>query len=149
LTKPLRHQNRENTFFVYPLKLDVDAVEKGKSAVILTKTQNRIAQCLTSDGLRLTATAFVRERKLGAKLMLFIILHRVYTSLQLELDDFYEGTGCAHISKQAFSKARRQLNPEFVREFLDMTAEEAAKDKTMPLYEGMRLIAIDGSDNSP
>jgi hypothetical protein len=70
--------------------------------------------------------------------MLFIILHRVYTSLQLELDDFYEGTGCAHISKQAFSKVLRQLNPEFVREFLDMTAEEAAKDKTMPLYEVSR-----------
>jgi len=70
----------------------------------------------------------------------------ISSNTQGELDDFYEGTGCAHISKQAFSKARRQLNPEFVQEFFDMTAEEAAKDKTMPLHEGMRLIAIDGSD---
>lgn len=121
---------------------------KETSAVIVTKTQNWIDKCLENAGLRLKDTAFMRTRKLSAKLMLYLILHRVYTSLQLELDDFYDGIDCAHVSKQAFSKARQQLNPEFVRGFFDMTAEEAAKDKTMPTYCGMRLIAIDGSDIS-
>lgn len=121
-------------------------MEKGIPAVIVTKTQNWIAQCLENEGLRLKDTAFVRERKLNAKLLLFLILHRVYTSLQLDLDDFYDGIGYDHVTKQAFSKARQQLNPEFVRHFFDITAEEAAKDKATPSYEGMRLIAIDGSD---
>ena len=114
--------------------------------MIVTFAQKQIENCLKSTGLRLKASAFVRNRKLTAKLVLFLIMHRVYTSLQLDVDDFYEGIGCAHVSKQAFSKARQQLNPEFVRGFFDETAEEAAKDDTMPTYRGMRLIAIDGSD---
>lgn len=122
------------------------AMRKGIPALIVTTTQNRIDKCLEKAGLRLKESAFTRTRKLTAKVMLFLILHRIYTSLQLDLDDFYEGTGCAHVSKQAFSKARQQLNPEFLREFFDMTAKEAAKDDTVPTYGGMRLIAIDGSD---
>lgn len=121
-------------------------MEKGIPALIVTTTQNRIEKCLESAGLRLKDTAFIRSRKLTAKMMLFLILHRIYTSLQLDLDDFYEGISCAHVSKQAFSKARQQLNPEFLRGFFDMTAKEAAKIDTIPTYRGMRLIAIDGSD---
>lgn len=114
--------------------------------MIATFTQEKIESCLKSTGLRLKASAFMRNRKLTAKLVLFLIMHRVYTSLQLDVDDFYEGIGCAHVSKQAFSKARQQLNPEFVRDFFDETAEAAAKDDTVPAYRGMRLIAIDGFD---
>jgi hypothetical protein len=121
-------------------------MEKGIPALIVTATQNRIEKCLENAGLRLKDTAFTRSRKLTAKMMLYLILHRIYTSLQLDLDDFYEGTGCAHVSKQAFSKARQQLNPEFLRSFFDLTAEVAAKNDTIPTYRGMRLIAIDGSD---
>lgn len=121
--------------------------------MLISKTKNSIFDCLKCEDLRLKATAFMRTRKLGAKMLLCIILQRVYTSLQLELDDFYEGIGCAPVSKQAFSKARQQLNPEYVRHFFDMTAEAAAEDNTMPVYKGKRLIAIDGSDisleNSP
>jgi hypothetical protein len=50
------------------------------------------------------------------------------------------------VSKQAFSQSRKHLNPEYVREFVDMTSELAAQDNAMPKYNGMRLIAIDGSD---
>jgi hypothetical protein len=57
------------------------------------------------------------------------------------------------VSKQAFSQSRRYLNPEYVRSFVDMTSELAAQDNTMPNYNGMRLIAIDGSsialENTP
>jgi hypothetical protein len=50
------------------------------------------------------------------------------------------------VSKQAFSQSRKYLNPEYVREFVGMTSELAAQDNAMPTYNGMRLIAIDGSD---
>jgi hypothetical protein len=108
----------------------VIAIIKGISAVIFADSQSKIENCLESERLRLRDTAFTRSRKLTAKIMLYLILHRIYTSLQLDLDDFYEGTGCAHVSKQAFSKARQQLSPVFVRSFFDFTAETAAKDNT-------------------
>ncbi len=50
------------------------------------------------------------------------------------------------ISKQAFSKARAGLNPEFVRKFADRIAEIHALDAVVPSYRGMQLIAIDGTD---
>jgi hypothetical protein len=51
-----------------------------------------------------------------------------------------------HVSKQAFSQARSYLNPAYVRKFTDMTSELAAQNDMVPSYNGMRLIAIDGSD---
>ncbi len=50
------------------------------------------------------------------------------------------------VSKQAFSKARAGLNPEFVRKFADGIASVHARDEAAPSYQGMRLIAIDGTD---
>ena len=61
------------------------------------------------------------------------------------LDDFYESIGELSVSKQTFSKARKDLSPEYVRQFFDATADVAAHDETMDNYQGMRLIAIDGS----
>ena len=57
------------------------------------------------------------------------------------------------VSRQAFSKARANLNPEYVRKFADGIAEIHAQNSDAPTYAGMRLIAIDGTDialeNSP
>ena len=64
----------------------------------------------------------------------------------MHLDNYYDKIGEVPVSRQALSKARKHINPEYVRGFADMTAEIAAKDDTIPSYEGMRLIAIDGSD---
>lgn len=66
--------------------------------------------------------------------------------LQLCLDDFFDEVEDPTVSKQAFSKARQQLNPNFVRKFADTSAEIAATDDTCETYKGMKIIAIDGSD---
>ncbi len=50
------------------------------------------------------------------------------------------------MSKKAFSKAHANLNPKFVRKFADGNAEIHARDNGVPTYQGMRLIAIDGTD---
>lgn len=112
----------------------------------IEQAQKRIEECLSSEELRLNKTAFTRQRSLGAKRILHMLLHRIYKALQLHLDNYYDKIGESPVSKQALSKARKHLNPEYVRGFADMTAEIAAKDDTMPNYGGMRLIAIDGSD---
>jgi hypothetical protein len=112
---------------------------------MVRETREDLERCKENTSLRLKATAFIRERSLGAKLLLTMILSRLYKALQLEIDDFYEGLGLAPVSKQAFSKARQQLNPEIVRGFFDRSAQIGAEDPTLSHYRGMRLIAIDGS----
>ena len=124
----------------------VEIMGKRKLIMAIEETQKRIEECLSSEELRLNETAFTRQRSLGAKRILHMLLHRIYKTLQLHLDNYYEKIGEAPVSRQALSKARKYLNPEYVRGFADMTAEIAAKDDTMPSYEGMHLIAIDGAD---
>jgi hypothetical protein len=109
-------------------------------------TQGKIETCDQSDELRLNETAFTRKRLLGPKNVLQMIIRGIYHSLQLSLDEYYEEMGIIPITKQAFSKARRNLNPEYVRSFFDITGKIAADDEAKSTYKGMALVAIDGSD---
>ena len=102
--------------------------------------------CKNDPELRLKESAFTRERKLGAERMLHMLLHRLSGPLQLELDAYCEFLETAPVSKQAFSKARSNLNPAFVRKFADGLAELHARDSDTPTWCAMRLIAIDGTD---
>jgi hypothetical protein len=117
-----------------------------KLAMAIKETKRLIETCLQSSILRIKGEAFTRERSLGAKKMLQMILYRIYSSLQLCLDEYFDEIGESSVSKQAFSQARKHLNPEYVRSFADMTSCLAANDEALPSYNGMRLIAIDGSD---
>lgn len=78
--------------------------------------------------------------------MLHILLRGIMGLLQLTLDRYFAAIGAPPTSKQAFSKARRFVNPEYVRKFADGVSEIFAKSDDMPTYLGMRLIAIDGTD---
>lgn len=107
----------------------------------------KVENCLLEpENVRSNDKAFTRNRKLGIQRLLHIILHRIYRSLQLHLDNYYEEIEEYSVSKQALSKARKFIKPEYIREFADMTADIAAADNTLLSYQGMRLIAIDGSD---
>lgn len=109
-------------------------------------TQGYLEECENDPMLRKKKSAFTRKRKLWAKRLIMILLQRLAMSLQLSLDRFYEFIEEQPVSKQAFSKARAGLNPEFVRKFADGIAEIQAQDANAPSYLGMRLIAIDGTD---
>lgn len=107
----------------------------------------KVENCLLEpEKVRSYEKAFTRNRKLGVKRILHMILHRIYRSLQLHLDNYYDEIEEYPVSKQALSKARKFIKPEYIREFADMTADIAAADDTLVSYQGMRLIAIDGSD---
>ena len=114
--------------------------------MVANMTQKYLDNCQSDSDLRLKSRAFTRERKLTAKRMLMILLQRLVCSLQLGLDRFFEQFGEETVSKQAFSQARANLNPKFVRKFADGIAEIHAQDPDAPSYCGMRLIAIDGTD---
>jgi hypothetical protein len=113
----------------------------------------RTEGCNEHPMLRKEESAFTRNRKLGAKRLVMILLHRVYMPLQLAIDKFFKYMECPPVSKQAVSQARKLINPEFIRGYVDDIAQIAATDPTTPKYKGMTLIAIDGTDlaleNSP
>jgi hypothetical protein len=112
----------------------------------MEKTVELIEKCEESNLLRLDGKAFTRERKLGPRRILDMLLLRIYHSLQLCIESYFEKLGEPGVTKQAFSKARKHLNPDYVRQFADATSEIAAKDEGKITYNGMPLVAIDGSD---
>ncbi len=109
-------------------------------------SRDLLKHCMTDPDLRLKKTAFTRQRKLGPQRLLLILLHRLTACLQLAIDTYFKFEEEDSVSKQAFSKARAGLNPEFVRKFADGIASVHARDEAAPSYQGMRLIAIDGTD---
>lgn len=78
--------------------------------------------------------------------MLLILLRKICKPLQIEIDKYFDWAKEEPVTKQALSKARKGLNPKYVRKFADNTAQLLAQDDTMSCYKGMRLIAIDGTD---
>lgn len=117
-----------------------------KKEQVANMTQHYLDNCQNDPDLRLKSSAFTRSRKLTPKRMLMILLQRLVCSLQLGMDRFFEYFEEGTVSKQAFSQARANLNPEYVRKFADGIAEIHAQDPDAPTYCGMRLIAIDGTD---
>ena len=117
-----------------------------KTAAVVDLSRELLGACKNDPDLRLKESAFTRERKLGVERMLHMLLHRLAGPLQLELDAYCEYLETEPVSKQAFSKARANLNPAFIRKFADGIAEIHARDSDMPSWNGMRLIAIDGTD---
>jgi hypothetical protein len=119
---------------------------KGKVFEMNDAMNERTEGCNEHPMLKLKESAFTRKRKLGAKRLLMILLHRVYMPLQLAIDKFFKYMECQTVTKQAVSQARAQINPEFIRGYVDDIAQIAATDPTTPKYRGMTLIAIDGTD---
>jgi hypothetical protein len=99
--------------------------------------------------------AFSRERKLPLSRLILFLLRRMHRGSQLELDTFYEQLGYEEspVTKQALSKARKNLDYRAIKEFADMSAEAACQIDAPFLFKGMRLCAVDGSsialENAP
>jgi hypothetical protein len=109
--------------------------------------------------------SYTRKRSLTLGRMLMIILRCSPFALQIRLDDFFEEIGHkagrnaksalllaqatreAVVSKQAFSKARTNLDPEVVRGSYELTVQTMLECDDLELYKGRyRLCAIDCSD---
>jgi len=69
--------------------------------------------------------------------------------LQIKLDDYYAEIGCKEevVSKQAYSKARTNLDPAVVKGSFELTAKTMVECEDLEYYKGKyRLCATDGSD---
>jgi hypothetical protein len=93
--------------------------------------------------------SFTRKRSLTLSRLLTIILRCNPCGLQVRLDDYFKEIGHKEevVSKQAFSKARTNLDHETVKASFVLTAQTLSGCEDLELYRGKyRLCAIDGSD---
>jgi hypothetical protein len=108
----------------------------------------RIKGCKKSPTMRVAGheTSFTRERQLTAERVIAMIIESAKQSLQARVYEFgvkfKEGV---FATKQAFSKQRQFVNPEYIREFYDETAEEMLTEGELRTFKGMHLTAVDGT----
>jgi hypothetical protein len=95
------------------------------------------------------ACAFTRNRKMGFAKIVLCLLNFMKKSLTIEIERFHDlvgGQGLA-ISKQAFSKARQNIDPELFRYlFRTATVEPFMEPDVAERYKGYRVFAVDGTD---
>jgi len=97
---------------------------------------------------------FTRDRKLTAERVVSMIIEPAKQSLQTRLKDFgVKFMGGEIATKQAFSKQRQFVNPDFIREFYDETAEELLINGELETFKGFHLTGVDGTriacENTP
>ncbi len=105
-----------------------------KKEVVAKASQKLLKNCESAPDIRTKPTAFTRQRQLGPQRLLLILLRKLAACLQLALDEFFDYIKETAVSKQALSKARQGLNPEYIRKFADAVAEAHAHDKDVPSY---------------
>jgi len=98
--------------------------------------------------------AFTRDRKLTAERVVSMIMTPAKQSLRTRLREFGDMyMGGEHATKQAFSKRRQFVNPDFIREFYDENAESLIKNAELETFKGLHLTGVDGTrlacENTP
>jgi hypothetical protein len=83
-----------------------------------------------------------------------MILTPAKQSLQARLNEFGERfMGGVFVSKQAFSKQRQFVDPEYIREYYDESVDILMAEGELRTYKGMHVTAVDGSciacENTP
>lgn len=114
----------------------------------------RITNSLINDIIfmcetRMKNTYFTRvgNNKMNFRSILIFITNFVKRSLQLELDDFFDGINGKNLSvtKQAFSEARQKISPTAFIKMSDEIIKWFYKDTDFKMYKGYRLLSIDGT----
>lgn len=79
--------------------------------------------------------------------LIAFLLNASKKSIQVELNRFIleEKFMCDTYSKQAFSKRRQCVKPEAIQELFQLITKEFYKDLQYKTYQGMMVVAIDGS----
>ena len=94
---------------------------------------------------RLNGVFFTRNRVFSFKKLVLFIINLARKSLQLELYDFAETTNSKEATKQAFSKARRKLDPIVFKLLNEKLVREFYTDNEFKTFKGFRLLLVDGA----
>jgi len=131
-------------------------MKKGIGRRIGEFIRNKVKRCKESLTLRTKGheQAFTRDRLLTAERIVSMIIEPAKQSLQARLKEFGEKfMDGIYTTKQAFSKQRQFVNPEYIREFYDGSVELLVREGEIETFKGMHLIGVDGSriacENTP
>jgi hypothetical protein len=108
--------------------------------------QNTICSADFFFSMRTKATAFTRNRTLSMRDILYFIMGSKNKALQTELDEFQEAKGGALVTRQAFSKARENIDAR-IFEYLNykLIKKYETEEANVKTYKGYRLLSGDAS----
>ncbi|MDR2295885.1 MAG: IS4 family transposase [Clostridiales Family XIII bacterium] len=112
-------------------------------------TRHELDDATTVGRFKTKASAFTRNRKMGFAKIVLCLLNFMKKSLTIEIERFHDFTGGQGpaMSKQAFSKARQNIDPELFRHLLrKATVEPFMEPDVAERHKGYRVFAIDGTD---
>ncbi len=89
---------------------------------------------------------FVRERILNFPSLVFFFINLAKKSLQVSLNEFCKKSNLKPVTKQALCKARKKLSSKTFVLLNQKLVEEFYSDNEYITWQGLRVIAIDGSD---
>lgn len=97
--------------------------------------------------IKISEKDFTRERKIGLGEIMFILIRNIKKSLQIEIEKFLKSQKDLETdySKQAFSKARKKINPEGIKYLNQESVKEYYAINNYKRYKGYRLLGVDGS----
>jgi len=125
-------------------------MKKGEIFNILLEAKRRFIKAIkASDMKNYNGKSFTRKCCLLLTRVVTIILRCNPCGLQIRLDDYFRGIGNKEetVSKQAFSKARTNVDPDILKASFQLTAQTLSSCDDLELFMGKyRLCAIDGSD---
>lgn len=76
--------------------------------------------------------------------IILFILNNKGKTLTIELNDYMEKQGKEHITKQAFSKQRQNINPEIFKKLNDDYIKMIYEQRKIFRYKGYIVLAVDG-----
>lgn len=122
-------------------------MRKAKLGKIIKRVYDIINSQEYLERSRMKPTDFIRIRKMTFPMMIIFILSSTKKSLQSALFAFtsrmkFEG---GTYTKQAFSKARKKINPSALLALFKETVLLFYKDGEFKRYKGYRVTAIDGT----
>ena len=124
-----------------------------KNSIIFRAVELFIHATSTKILYKTKCSAFTRNRKLPFELIILYLLNMPKRTLCLELQDFFSyirkgyNTLTKKISTSAFTQRRKNLSPDVFNGMNQVLVDEFYTDneERVNLWEGYRLLAVDGS----
>jgi hypothetical protein len=95
---------------------------------------------------KMSIKSFIRGRILSFPVLVLFLVNLAKKSLQVSLNQFCDVCDLTRVTKQALSKARKNLSAQVFVLLNRKLLEEYYSDNGYSTWKGFRVIAIDGSD---
>lgn len=113
----------------------------------LERNHDKLNDFLFKCSYRLSSNYFSRESKMGFKETVLFMMNMVKKSLQLELNSYFRTVlkNDFAVSKQAYSKARQQIDPALFIDLYESNVKGFYECDDCKNWNSYRLLAVDGT----